>query len=174
MKLEMYCAWVLGLALVLPGCAKKAEATPVGSAGPAASAPAPAGQAPAAAPPAAPAKASINGKSLSQASMTDVEKALKTQGWSYKSGGAMKMGSTETVTVRGSKGKDEVKVSIVRPSGNADTGGSMKMSKASDQEARFAQEGATYLEKDAEVLVAVVIEGKQDEAKKILDAIVSK
>ncbi len=166
--------WPLGAALVLalPGC-KKAEGAPAaGSAVPAVSASAP-GPAAAAAPLAL-AKAGVNGKSLSQASMADVEAALKKQGYAYKSGGSMKMGSTETVTVRGSKGKDEVKVSIVRPSGAAETGSGMKMSKASDQEASFAKTGATYLEKEAEVLVAVVIEGKKDEAQKILDAIVSK
>ncbi|MCC6897635.1 MAG: hypothetical protein IT377_01605 [Polyangiaceae bacterium] len=162
--------WLLGagLALTLP-CCKKAEGVPTaGSATAAASA----ASAAAPAAPAEQAKATVNGKSLSQASMTDVETALKKQGYAYKSGGAMKMGSTETVTVRGAKGNQEVKVSIVRPSSQADTGTSMKMLKASEQGASFAKDGATYLEKDAEVLVAVVIEGKKDEAKKILDTLV--
>jgi hypothetical protein len=172
MKSAIVCVLGIGIAVGPLGCNKK-EAS---ASAPASSAAvtSPASAAPAAeAPPAAlqPAKAKMNGKSLSSATMSDIGDALKKQGWSYKSGGGMSMGSTETVTVRATKGKDELKVSVVRPTGKEDTGG-MKMSKASAQEASFAKDGATYLEKDAEVLVAFVIEGKKDEAQKLLDAVV--
>ena len=171
--------WLIGCGLLVAGagCNKNAEGAPAGASSAAAAAqPAASTAATAAAAPVAvqPAKAKVNGKSLSSASMSDIGDALKKQGYAYKSGGGMSMGSTETVTVRATKGKDEVKVSVIRPTGKAETGGGMKMSRASDQEATFAKDGATYLEKDAELLVAVVIEGKKDEAKKILDAIVEK
>jgi len=169
--------WALGLGIAVGaiGCNKKdaSASAPASSATPAAetaSAAAAAAPAPAAL---QSAKAKVNGKSLSSATMSDIGDALKKQGWAYKSGGGMSMGSTETVTVRAAKGKDELKVSVVRPTGKEDTGG-MKMSNASAQEASFAEKGATYLEKDAEVLVAFVIEGKKDEAQKLLDAVVER
>lgn len=121
-----------------------------------------------------PAKAKIGGKSLNQATMSDIGDALKKQGYGYKSGGGMAMGSTETVTVKAEKGKDLAVVSLIRPTGKPDESGSMKMSSASNQAASFEAKGATYLEKDAEVLLAVVIEGKKDEAEKVLNAILEK
>ncbi len=174
MTIKMNLAFVCAIsALAVVGC-NKSEASPAAppsaSAATAPAAPAESAQ-PAAAP--QPAKAKINGKSLNEASMSDIGDALEKEGYKYKSGGGMAMGANETVTVRGTKGKDEVKVSLIRPTGKADEG-SMKMSSAADQEKSFAKKGATYLENDANVLVAVVIEGKPEEAKKLLDAIIEK
>jgi hypothetical protein len=170
MNLAILCAVS---ALAIAGCNRsEASPAPTTSASAAASPEAPPAASAASAAPVS-AKAKINGKSLNEASMSDIGDALAKEGYKYKSGGGMAMGANETVTVRGTKGKDEVKVSLIRPTGKADEG-SMKMSSAADQEKGFAAKGATYLEKDANVLVAVVIEGKPEDAKKVLDAIIEK
>lgn len=144
-----------------------AAAAPGGSASAA-----PAASASAAAVPVEKAKTEIGGKSISVAEMADIEAALKKAGWHSAGGGAMSMGAMKTITITAKKGKLEAKVSLVRPSGEKDTGSSMKMASAKSQEADFAKKGATLL--DGNALLAVVIKDKKDEAKKLLDALVKK
>lgn len=160
MKPHVNAMALLGLALLAPGagCNNSGSAPAASSAAPAA--------------PAAKARATINGKSISEAEMNDVDAALKKAGWKYAGGSGMTMGATKNVTVKGEKGSDKAAVSIIRPSGKAESGSGMKMASAKDQEADFAAKGATYFEND--VLVAVVVEGKKDEAKKLLDAVLQR
>lgn len=173
-----YVLLAIAATLGLAACKKNKpeKAAPAASAS-AASAAATASAAPAASASAAPkavanAKTEINGKSMSVAKESDIEAAMKKAGWHFIGSGGMTMGSMQTITVKAKKGHLEAHISLVRPSGKKDTGSSMKMASAKSQQADFAKKGATLL--DGNALLAVVIKGKKDDAKKLLDALVKK
>ena len=166
------------LALCAIGCEEKKEPTTTtsSSAGATASA-APVASASATATAAAPetAKAKLNGKSLSQVEMKDIEEALVKLGHKTGTGSSMAMGANQTITLKGtSKDGKPISVTVIRPTGKADEGGGIRVAAAKDQQATFAKKGATYLDEAANVLVAVEIDGDPEGAKKLLDALLEK
>lgn len=175
MKTSSTCALVaLGATLALANC-KKSDATraaPSASAAAEPAAPGAAASASAAAPAAAKATTMINGKSLSDADDKDISAALKKASWENKGASTMSMGATTTITIRASKGSEKAKITLIKPSGAAETGSGMKMAGAKSQKAYFAKKGAALLDGDA--LLAVVIDGKMDDSQKLLDALVGK
>ena len=104
----------------------------------------------------------------------DIKAAVVKVGWKFVGSGGMSMGAWKTTTTKVEKGKLKAEISVVRPSGKGDEPGSMKMSSPKDQEAAFKAKGATFLDADAGVLLAVEIEGDKGEAQKLLDAILKK
>jgi hypothetical protein len=177
--------FALATALGLSACHKNTATNAASSAAsasasaPSASAAASASAAPAAtesaapnAPPMDKAKAEINGKSMSDAELSDIDAALKKFHWKVTSSGATSMGATETITVHAKKGHLKADISLVRPSGAAETGSAVKMAAAKEQEADFAKKGATLLDGDA--LLAVVIKRKKKVAKKLLEELTEK
>jgi len=166
----------LGVALAIAACQSQGGGAPASSAAPASSSPtATTTSAATASAPAAieKAKARLNGKSLSDAEMPDITDALQKAGWSSKGGSGMAMGATKTIAVNASKGAEKAKVTLIKPTGKADDANSgIKMGSAKNQEPDYAKKGATYLE--GEVLFAVEIEGKPEEAQKLLEQLVEK
>ena len=164
------------LALCAFGCEEKKEpvtTAPTASAAPVASASATASAAQAAAPETA--KGKLNGKSLSEVEMKDIEEALVKLGHKTGTGSSMAMGANQTITLKGtSKDGKPISVTVIRPTGKADEGGGIRVAAAKDQQATFAKKGATYLDEAANVLVAVESDGDSEGAKKLLDALLEK
>lgn len=160
--LTAHCVVLLAMAL---GCE---HPEPPPAATPAPSAPAPAASVASEAPPAK-AKAKINGKSLSEAEQPDVIAAIQKHDFAYGGGSDMTMGAMRTISAKGERKGVKAQVTLIRPSGDAETGGGMRMSKAKEQVPRFEKIGATYLE--GEALLAVVVDGDKAQAKKILDSL---
>jgi hypothetical protein len=164
------------LMLCALGCDEKKEpapTAPTASAVPVVSASATASAAQAAAPEAS--KAKLNGKSLSDVEMKDIEEALVKLGHKTGTGSSMAMGANQTINLKGtSKDKKPISVTVIRPTGKADEGGGIRVAAAKDQQASFAKKGATYLDEAANVLVAVEIDGDPEGSKKLLDALLEK
>lgn len=115
----------------------------------------------------------INGQSLSDAGDADVKAALTKAGWSYGGGSSMTMGAVTTISVTGTKGGQTAKVTLVRPSGKADDpNNGIRARGPVEAEKDYSAKGATKLDGDS--LLAVVIEGKQDDAKALLAALLDK
>ncbi len=115
----------------------------------------------------------INGQSLSDAADADVKSALTKTGWSYGGGSSMTMGAVTTISVTGTKGGQTAKVTLVRPSGKPDDpSNGIRARGPVDAEKDYAAKGATKLDGDS--LLAVVIEGKPDDAKALLAALLDK
>jgi hypothetical protein len=151
-----------------------APATPAASVAPAASQTTSA-TASAAPTPVAPklATSKINGKILNDVEMTDISAALKKAGWTDKGGSGMAIGATKTVVVNAEKDGMKAKATLIKPTGaTTETGSGIKMASAQDQTASYEAKGAALL--DGDVLFAIEIDGKKDEAKKLLDSLIEK
>ncbi len=64
-------------------------------------------------------------------------------------------------------------IEIVRPAHDPSTGGANMMA-PKDQAAMNENTGAVYLDKDADVIVTVVVDGNKTAAKRLLDKLVKK
>ena len=87
------------------------------------------------------------------------------------SGGSV--GKYENVRFGIQKGSASGYIEIIRPAHDPSPG-SASMMAPKDQQAMKEQTGATYLDKDADVLVVVVVAGNKTAAKRLLDKLVKK
>lgn len=83
------------------------------------------------------------------------------------------IGKYENIRFGIQKGSASGYVEIVRPAHNPNPG-SANMMPPKDQAVSKEKVGATYLDKDADVLVAVVVRGNKRAAKRLLDKLVKK
>jgi hypothetical protein len=112
----------------------------------------------------------IAGKSISEADPTALQAEAKKLGWLKAEGGASPQvsGSYETIKFDIEKGKSKGYVEIVRPAaapGAASGGGGTPAELKSMRE----KEGAVHYDEASDVLVVVFVEGKQADAKKLLN-----
>ena len=129
---------------------------------------------PVAEPPPAPEKAksttTIAGVSISDIDAKALVAAVQKIGWAPQdvqtSGGTV--GKYENIRFGIASATLEGTLEIIRPA-KTPTGSSASMMKPKDQAAMKEGLGAVFVDKDAEVAIIIVIEGKPAEAKKVLD-----
>src|SRR5262249_4232172 len=103
-----------------------------------------------------------------------IEDASGKLGWVSQGGGGGRVGQYEAYRIDVKKGKDTGQIQIIRPTAKP-LGGTSNMVPPKEQKGTFdADKAATFYDEAAEVLVAVKIEGKPAEAKKLLDKLVKK
>jgi hypothetical protein len=116
----------------------------------------------------------LSGKSVSSIEGTDLQGALKKLGWakddSSVTGG--KAGSYENLHIDIAKGKEKGYVEITRPASEPGEASSSGTSPSDQKEAKEKDGAAVYYDDSADVLVAVNVEGKSADAKKLLGQLV--
>jgi hypothetical protein len=119
--------------------------------------------------------ATIAGTSISDIDGKDVVTAVQKLKWAPPTvaiGGGT-VGKYESIRFGIQTGSASGYIEIIRPAHNP-IPGSASMMPPKDQEPMKAKMGATYLDKDADVLVTVVVQGNKTAAKRLLDKLVKK
>lgn len=117
----------------------------------------------------------IGDTSITEISADALVAAVQKLGWAPEkveiSGGTV--GKYENVRFSIDNGKGGIgNIEIVRPAAEPRPGASMMAPK--DQKAMHESRGAVFFDKDADVVVMVVVDGKPAEAKKLLDKLLKK
>ena len=115
-------------------------------------------------------KTMLGGVSISDIDVKALVAAVQKIGWAPEdvqtSGGTV--GKYENLRFGIANGSLEGTLEIIRPA-QTPTGSSASMMAPKDQAAMKASLGAVFVDKEAEVAIIIVIEGKPAEAKKVLD-----
>lgn len=117
----------------------------------------------------------IGGTSITEVTGEEIVAALQKLGWAPENvaitGGTV--GKYENLRMGIATAKLVGHLEIVRPAAEP-TGSSASMMPPKDQKAMHESTAAVYLDPTADVVIIIVVEGKQAEAKKLLDKLVKK